>query len=179
MVSESIKTQKFREGTIFKAIRKAFSELRICCFTEGKENLLLWSHYANSHKGFCVEYDATIPPFSYAYKVQYKNEYPEVLYPRPTDAAAFTPALVKSKIWNYEKEFRIIFTPEVDIQPPNDGKSLLLAGHEMKNIYLGSEIQNKEKDTLLKLVERSKFNPRIWETKISESSFSLEFTQIQ
>ncbi len=28
----------------------------ILCFTEKNDNLLMWSHYANSHKGFVLEF---------------------------------------------------------------------------------------------------------------------------
>lgn len=31
----------------------------VCCFTESNDNIHMWSHYAESHKGICVEYDAT------------------------------------------------------------------------------------------------------------------------
>lgn len=27
------------------------------CMTETYDNILMWSHYANSHKGICIEYD--------------------------------------------------------------------------------------------------------------------------
>ncbi|OEC87342.1 MULTISPECIES: DUF2971 domain-containing protein [Methanobacterium] len=37
------------------------SELRkgifITCFSETNKSILMWSHYANDHQGFCVEYD--------------------------------------------------------------------------------------------------------------------------
>lgn len=178
-VSESINNPNFKQEIIFNAIQNAYAEMRICCFTTRRNNLLLWSHYADSHKGFCIEYDASTMPLAYAYKVRYKNKYPEVLYPRPNDARAFIPALVKSKIWKYENEFRIILVPEAGNQPENDGISLLLKGNEIKNIYLGSNIEEKEKEVILNLVRSSKFNPGIWSTNLSTSSFSLEFTQIE
>lgn len=31
--------------------------LHVACFSETNESILMWSHYANKHKGFCVEYD--------------------------------------------------------------------------------------------------------------------------
>ena len=34
-------------------------EFGICCFSETKTNIHMWSHYANSHKGICVEYDSS------------------------------------------------------------------------------------------------------------------------
>ena len=30
---------------------------KICSFSAAKEIILMWSDYANHHKGFCVEYD--------------------------------------------------------------------------------------------------------------------------
>lgn len=29
----------------------------ICSFTKEKTNYLMWAHYSNSHKGYCLEYD--------------------------------------------------------------------------------------------------------------------------
>jgi hypothetical protein len=34
----------------------SFSKEKILCLSEVNDNILMWSHYANSHKGFCVEY---------------------------------------------------------------------------------------------------------------------------
>lgn len=31
--------------------------LRVTCFSEDNKSILMWSHYANHHTGFCVEYD--------------------------------------------------------------------------------------------------------------------------
>jgi hypothetical protein len=61
----------FLEKTIRHAGTEVFKKLRICCFTTNKKNLLLWAHYADSHKGVCVEFDATKLPISYAFKVHY------------------------------------------------------------------------------------------------------------
>ena len=30
---------------------------KISCFSENKDSLLMWSYYANSHKGVCLEFD--------------------------------------------------------------------------------------------------------------------------
>lgn len=32
-------------------------EFGICCFSKSNDNIHMWSHYADSHKGICVEYD--------------------------------------------------------------------------------------------------------------------------
>jgi len=175
LISKQIRRPQFMEETISEATAKSFSELRICCFTTDKENLLFWSHYGNSHKGFCIEFDATKMPIAYAFKVQYKSEYPGVEYPRPIDARGFRPALIKSKSWEYEDEFRTIFLPSVINQPKNDGSSLILQGDEIKNVYFGANMQAKHKEQLLEIIKQGPFSPDIWSTSLSKEAFKLEF----
>jgi len=49
----------------------------ISCFSESSQLLLMWSHYANSHKGFCIEYDYSKLQFMElsACPVLYNNNY--------------------------------------------------------------------------------------------------------
>ena len=43
---------------IKELIRKYFCQsYRVSCFSNNKDNILMWSHYSNSCKGFCLEYD--------------------------------------------------------------------------------------------------------------------------
>lgn len=172
---------KVLQEDIIENSRKAYADLRICSFTaENKKNLLLWSHYADSHKGFCVEFDATKMPMKLAYKVDYSPKYPEITYPIPYDDTAFRPALVKSKDWKYENEFRIIYFPESRVLPPNDRKSsLCLNGDEIKNVYFGSQIGPNKKQLILDLVKEGDFTPGIWDTKLAQSNFDLEFTRAE
>ena len=43
----------------------------VTCFTEDCTNLLMWSHYAENHTGFCLEFDASNEFFSNVRKVDY------------------------------------------------------------------------------------------------------------
>jgi len=178
LISSQMCRSGFIQETISDATAKSFGELRICCFTIDKENLLFWSHYGNSHKGYCVEFDATKMPIAYAFKVKYENEYPGIEYPRPTDARGFKPALIKSKSWEYEEEFRTIFVPNIERQPENDGSSLILQGDEIKNVYFGANMPDKHKERLIDIIKSGPFHPGIWNTKLSKSNFKLEFTKI-
>lgn len=91
MVSRSMINTALVENAIYAAIHRGFGGMRLCCFTKSKDNLLFWSHYADSHKGFCVEFDATILPIKFAFKVSYQDEYPEAEYPRPNDERGLLP----------------------------------------------------------------------------------------
>ena len=78
-------------------------------------NELLWAHYANSHKGFCIEYDldkldACIRDnINYRIDVIYQENKPNL---SPDDSIkvkikkAFS---TKSLAWDYENEYRLVF----------------------------------------------------------------------
>jgi len=156
------------------AIESYYEHVRFCCFTTNKENLLFWSHYADSHKGFCVEFDASKLPISLARKVQYSNEYPQLIYPVPQDERVLRPSLVKSPDWKYENEFRTCLSPHSKIIP-HDGQSLYLHESLITNVYLGCKMESEDKQTLLKIIYESRFNPKIWQAELAKNSFGLMF----
>lgn len=178
MIAKSMAKKGFMREIIANSISKTLNKVRVCSFTSSKENLLFWAHYADSHRGFCVEYDATQLPISYAFKIHYSNEYPEVIYPAPSDATGLRPVLIKSKEWEYEDEFRTLLVPGVTRQLRNDGTSLILSGSEISDIYFGAFMKDEHKQLLLQLLAQGPFDPRVWEAKLSESAFKLHFELI-
>lgn len=181
VVTKAMAKPNFLADSMKESSRKLFDKMRICCFTTSKDNLLFWSHYANSHKGFCIEFDAEALPISMAFKMEYSDQYPIHEYPMPDDARAFKIALRKSSEWQYENEYRTIFTPLAKADPrlPHDGESLILKPQTIKNIYLGAQMSEASRIVLLEIIEKSDFSPSIWQASLSESSFSLIFNKIK
>lgn len=158
-----------------RIVAKNYRDNRICSFTTSKENILLWSHYGDSHRGLCVEFDATLLPISSAMKVHYQDEYPAIEYPLPQDARGFAAMLIKAKAWEYENEFRSFLIPIAPQQHPNDRESFLLSGNEITGIYLGAEISEKHKEQVMKLAQGTNQAKRIYQAELSKSAFALEF----
>lgn len=86
---------------------------------EGEEypcNELLWAHYANSHKGFCIEYDldkldaCITDGIDYRIDVVYQENKPIISPDEPTDKKIEKAFSTKSLAWIYENEFRLIFS---------------------------------------------------------------------
>jgi hypothetical protein len=79
---------------------------------------LLWAHYANSHSGFCIEYDLDLllPTNKmdklYSFPIKYSNKIPQVDISDISGKAALPIiqklAGTKSKSWSYEEEYRLI-----------------------------------------------------------------------
>lgn len=92
------------------AARITFNKSGVCCFTTDHENILMWSHYADSHKGICMKFDLLADPkvFFALFRVEYEKEYPKCNHLR--DNARETVAKLvktKAKVWEYEQEYRV------------------------------------------------------------------------
>jgi hypothetical protein len=79
------------------------------------DNLWLWAHYANEHRGLAVEIDpdgsefnshaSPDPNFECAKRVKYSAQRPRI---PETDQILFEHFFVKSPEWSYEQEYRIV-----------------------------------------------------------------------
>ena len=94
------------------------NKLGVLCLTESKRNLLMWSHYADSHKGYVVGFDT-----SHSFFKEHRNcglwSQPEgVGKLRPVKYDSYRSENIdnftdwyfhKSDDWMYEKEHRLVF----------------------------------------------------------------------
>ena len=86
----------------------------LCTLSEKKDDILMWSHYADSHKGICIEFEprtsAQIEWFENAVPVRYQSNFPaNDFYKRSaTEADAIAAMATKSVQWAYEKEWRLL-----------------------------------------------------------------------
>ena len=95
----------------------------IICFSKRRNNLLMWSHYANGHKGFVVGFD--IPPELTPESVQYQTRrLPWNFLPESNNFAIGSEIknliLRKSIHWRYEKEVRVLWALKGLIQEVDD-----------------------------------------------------------
>ena len=84
--------------------------LTACSFAKEPSNILMWSHYANSHTGFCLEF-TPVKDFNFFYSlfpIQYEREFkPAELISNETNILDQL-FIRKSRYWKYEDEFRLI-----------------------------------------------------------------------
>jgi hypothetical protein len=96
-----------------KSIQRMVSERRIYCLTPDADSTLMWSHYADNHRGICLEFGVDNPLFSKALRVVYASKYP-LWIPHEFEAqqaSTIAMILTKAEDWVYEKEFRLISIP--------------------------------------------------------------------
>ena len=116
----SIQTVKHRAAIvrlIERTIQKYVDhQVRLICFSKTAESMLMWSHYSDSHTGYCLEFntqemaDAQRIGF---YEIRYnsRNLRPLISLNRRTIEKyemSVKVLLVKSVHWKYEEEVRLI-----------------------------------------------------------------------
>lgn len=111
----------------------------VFCMSELNDNILMWSHYAESHNGFCVEFirhsNNLLGDIDVTNPVTYSCNFPS---PTPFSDEGRNSCfddlfLTKSKDWAYEKEWRLI-NEEGDILLPFPGDiSAIIFGLKMSS----------------------------------------------
>ena len=78
---------------------------RMYCLSTRPDCPLMWGHYADHHRGVCLEFNVRTPDFCQAIQVDYSSEYPQFSLADGTDISPFHS---KSADWSYEQEYRLI-----------------------------------------------------------------------
>lgn len=84
---------------------------KVCCFSNNYSNILLWSHYADSHKGVCLEYEIETDRLSEDIQyeiIQYSRKIPQIDISPDTKEQAVYCLSHKLNVWKYEKERRLL-----------------------------------------------------------------------
>jgi hypothetical protein len=145
----------------------------VFCLAGTFTDILMWSHYANCHKGICLEFRTDIENsvFARAQPVVYADEYPHldlhtlVVNQTLRDAAAWM--LTKSSQWSYEREWRVLDFengPGVRTFPPPC----------LSAVILGCCISDKERDRVLDWIREFPVHVRVLQAKKSVTNFRLE-----
>ena len=155
------------EQASIEANRHINDNFAITCFSKKSDEILMWSHYANKHTGFCVEYDfskctnwaALITLFPVIYSksrphfpmsiFEQSNNFKDITVKEDNDSiiSLIRLLLIKSDIWRYEEEWRII-----GLQNQLIDKHLLELDIVTK-IYLGANISEKNEKEIVDIAK--------------------------
>lgn len=143
---------------------------RVFCVAEEHDNLLMWAHYAENHKGVVLEFECNEEwDFSLcaATGVKYVRTPPtlgglkefidgQTGQGPPLNNDTYFKEIInaKSSHWSYEKEWRVFIPPD-DLKSPcvkrdNDGNEVLhdfieLHPQELSSVFYGCRIDPKDK----------------------------------
>jgi hypothetical protein len=127
-------------------------QYRIYCLTENPASPLMWGHYAASHTGICLEFDARRHPFSEVEQVEYRTTYPA--HDLPT--MGYQPLITKAMHWSYEAEWRLIVEERAAARSPLTIKTnndfLTLPSGVLKSVTIGALADENSRRLILDLV---------------------------
>lgn len=147
-------------------MKKVAEKIKIRCLIAGKDKTtgadvaveklssLMWAHYANSHKGFCVEYeldrsfldansDAGNNKLTLINEINYTNDL--VLAGEPSIREAI---FNKGQLWSYEQEVRMV---QFDGEGKEDFPALDCKGR-VKAVYLGVKCSDIDRRDMEKAI---------------------------
>jgi hypothetical protein len=150
--------------TIQKGLDKSIDQFRILCLSENYGDILMWSHYANGHRGFVLQFDTGYVKESFG-QCQFSKVFypPEGSYPSIKDynehckTAMFL--IAKSSQWKYEQEWRILKQVETEEEREEEHKLYLFKKGLITGIILGCRMTSKDKQIVSNW--RIKYQPEI------------------
>jgi hypothetical protein len=159
---------------------------QVCSFSGVHDSILMWSHYADQHKGFCVEYDLSkfVPGDAFL-----KNLYPVIYLNELADLTPWAEKLVsggageltteilllgviqKFTGWEYEQEWRYMRFQEPPSQDRNRSMPL------PSRVFLGAKAQPSTTSAIMAICEEK--NIPVWQMRMSSDRYELVATLAQ
>jgi hypothetical protein len=158
---------------ILNGIEKIRRDTGIISFSVNPLSHLMWGHYAESHKGFCIGYNTEIQPFDLARKVTYADpegaiNLIEVLNTN-ADSLSDLVSCRKGKAWEYEAEYRITVGPF----PENHPRLLPVPPESIAEIRLGAKISPHFEDRVINVVRRLPHIPKLFRMVPDTKTFQM------
>lgn len=168
----------------------------ICCFSEINNNILMWSHYADNHKGICVAY-STEDLLKAARKhrkrittiltpVYYSDEV-EVLscFSNENISKSAYSFQKKASCWSYEKEWRLMISKlfSKEKRTPFERNAFVeengieLKGVYPKKIFLGVNISSNDEGKIIELARELKID--IYKAYRKQGKYEVKFKQLK
>ena len=123
-----------------KDMSNKISRFGVCCFSKKSDSILMWSHYADYHKGLCFVFDLD--------KLSLNGLFADVIYANTKpcydycnmDEDPLKWFIYKHKDWRYEKEIRGILIPPKNAKTERYRK-VHFPKEALKEIIFGAKYQ--------------------------------------
>ncbi len=158
-------------------IEKMNSSFGVVSLSKVPDSILMWSHYANCHTGFCVGLNTK---FFWdelgvkAYKVSYSDKYPEIIPVEENNLEHYFDVMMTTKFkdWEYEQEFRFIKSGYSE-------KAKKLTGKYYESLILGCAMPEIQRKEILEMQKKYLPNIKVYLTEKHKTDFKIILYQIK
>lgn len=147
--------------------------LGVCCFSEKVDDLLMWGHYADSHRGMCLKFSTEYEPVTQKYlkPVSYCPSFPQIdlLKMFSLNSRELVNALlVKSDHWSYEAEWRAFHKER--------NKAFAYERSALVAVYFGAKMPQRLRRIVANMLLRT--DTEFFEMSLLRDQFSLKAEQV-
>lgn len=165
-------SDKRKRELLERASAESAEQTGVYCLSELADNVLMWSHYADNHKGICLRFDIGRSPvcdIHGAVDVIYQPERPHLPILRTDDDefSAFNALRVKADFWAYEKEWRILMAGDAR-------KHMGIPSNLITGAILGARCSDASQDRLRELVGSRQGGFEFSQAVVSSETFRLD-----
>ncbi len=164
---------------------------RIFCMSEVPDEILMWSHYADQHRGAVVEFKC-VPTldttFNVASRVTYSSVKPtfgtfEEWFDHASGRKEIDPmemskvySFTKSLHWQYEREWRFALKKKAASSDLFEYRDIL--PQELNAIYLGCRMPDADKERIIGLVKKFLAHMHVYQSHPDQTEYKLQFERI-
>jgi hypothetical protein len=159
------------QSALDEHVQKFLSQNGVSCFAERPNNLLMWSHYAEHHKGFCLEFRTDTETFQKLLPVKYKAQMPSFdLVPMLCDndyGQVLDLFCTKSSDWAYEREWRALHK--------HAGTAFTYESEALSGVYFGTEVSPSMIEVIALVLAGQNEKVKLWKGTRSRTKFAVDF----
>lgn len=154
-----------------RTINKLHDTIGVISLTAHNDSILMWSHYSNSHKGFCVGFHSSKlfnhpEHFGWGQAVEYPPKYPVILPTESFTEQSRKQMFMKFDKWEYEKEYRLLNYNCAD-------KVVKIPKDNFAEIILGHLISKEDQRHIIKTVKNNLPDIKILKVKANPQDYKL------
>ena len=158
------------------------------CFSETQESILMWSHYADEHKGVCIGFSALellrslwsnrvkdrsgggIPLKTIPCVVQYRNALP--IWNAGRSETTGDVVATKARCWGYEREWRIFALCAA-------GEKQRFLPETFEQVIFGARIAENDRKRMARMIAKRYPSVQFLQAEISRRKYKVEFSSYQ
>jgi hypothetical protein len=149
------------------------NEIGVLCLSSDPLNILMYSHYADSHQGICLEFTLEKDNIFNPEQVRYAKDFPQLAFGLSQEvhhALAVALIATKSIDWSYEKEYRSL---------RGGGAGIIeIPVNYLSGIIFGCAASDETVQAVMAVVKHSGKNIKLSKAVKSDSSFSLSIENL-
>ncbi|MFK3846653.1 DUF2971 domain-containing protein [Stenotrophomonas sp. NPDC078853] len=177
LIEELVAKVKTAPEQIFGVLFETHSH-GVHCFTPEPKSQLMWSHYADSHRGICLQFRTSydVPTFLAAGAVDYCDDFPDFHIPTAPQADTVAMMMRKGTSWSYEKERRIAMLAI-------NSRLLSFEPRALTGLILGSRFPKKHlpaiQQMLAKRFDRGLPKVQLYQAEAQDTAYRLSVRKLE